>query len=404
MRSNSMSTGYYQALLDRCWRRSGSLLYRPNPRETCCPHYTLRLDASQFRATKDQRQAINRLNKYVVGDAYAKEVTRLYPRSREETKKRDVEFDLLERIHEAEDQCLKRPPQPAHTFVVTLEPDVFTEEKYAVFENYQRVVHHETDDSISKKGFERFLCSSPLQRDTVKSPDGKERQVGSFHQCYRLDGKLVAVGVLDLLPNCVSAVYMFYHESIHKWQPGKLSALREIALAAEQGYQYWYSGYYIHTCPKMKYKMDYSPQYVLDPATSAWVQVDKNLLDSFDSHGYLHFSAPRGAAGPDQRAEEAPVRGRAETHDGNDKEDKVIDVSMFESNMPGIPTLEQMQSVDLDHIPVRLNRGFCFAGGLFDWSDDRIGDKRSPKTAIAEMVAAIGPDLLPQTCLDFRRD
>ena len=150
--------------------------------------------------------------------------------------------------------------------------------------------------------------------------------------------------------------------------------------------------------------MDYSPQYVLDPATFAWVQVDKKLLDSFDSHGYLDLSEPRGAAGPDERVEEEPVRGPAETHDGNDKEDEVIDVSLFESNMPGIPTLEQMQSVDLDHIPVRLNRGFCFAGGLFDWSDDRIGDKRSPKTAIAEMVAAIGPDLLPQTCLDFRRD
>ncbi len=37
---------------------------------------------------------------------------------------------------------------------------------------------------------------------------GKEKWIGSYHQCYRLDGKLVAMGVLDLLPTCVSSVYL----------------------------------------------------------------------------------------------------------------------------------------------------------------------------------------------------
>jgi arginine-tRNA-protein transferase len=207
--------------------------------------------------SKAQRQAINRFNKYVIGDTYAKEAARLYPRSREDAKKRDTEFDLVERIHEAEAQSLKAPPQPAHAFQVTLEPDEFTEEKYAVFENYQRVVHKEDPSQISQQGFKRFLCGSPLRRVTFTSPDGKERQLGSFHQCYRLDGQLVAIGVLDLLPNCVSAVYFLYHESVHKFQPGKIGALREIALAAEQGYQWWYSGFYIHTCPKMRYKVSF---------------------------------------------------------------------------------------------------------------------------------------------------
>jgi arginine-tRNA-protein transferase len=33
-------------------------------------------------------------------------------------------------------------------------------------------------------------------------------KLGSYHQCYRLDGKLVAVAVLDLLPHAVSSVYL----------------------------------------------------------------------------------------------------------------------------------------------------------------------------------------------------
>ena len=60
------------------------------------------------------------------------------------------------------------------------------------------------------------------------------RKLGSYHQCYRLDGELVAVGVLDLLPHCVSAVYFMYHESVAQHNFGKLGALREIALAREE--------------------------------------------------------------------------------------------------------------------------------------------------------------------------
>ncbi|KAK7978287.1 arginine-trna-protein transferase 1 [Apiospora saccharicola] len=405
-----MSPEYYQSLLDRYWRRSGALLYRPNQREACCPHYTLRLDSSKFHATKDQRHAINRFNKYVAGDEYTKKAARLYPRSREQAKKRDVEFDLVERIHEAEAQTLKNPPHPLHDFEVTLEPDVFSEEKYAVFENYQRIVHHEGPESISRDGFKRFLCGSPLRRSVFQSnEDSKERQLGSYHQCYRLDGKLVAIGVLDLLPDCVSAVYFLYHESIHKWQPGKLGALREIALATENGYRWWYPGYYIHTCPKMKYKMDYAPQYLLEPDTLEWEKVDDALLARFDSKGYLERPKPAGeeAAGSGDGKGDASG-GTAETFTDDEQKqgdsDDEEEHSLFDANMPGIPPLEQMRSVDLDHIPVRLNRGFCFAGDIFQWDDEDINSPGTPKAAIAQMVAAVGTDLVGnQTCLDFRR-
>lgn len=54
--------------------------------------------------------------------------------------------------------------------------------------------------------FKRFLCSG-LTQQTLKIDD-KVLKLGSYHQCYRLDGQLVAVGVLDLLPHAVSSVYL----------------------------------------------------------------------------------------------------------------------------------------------------------------------------------------------------
>ena len=58
-------------------------------------------------------------------------------------------------------------------------------------------------------------------------------QYGTHHQLYRIDGELVAMSVLDILPNCVSGVYFMYSNKWEHCQLGKLSVLREAALARE---------------------------------------------------------------------------------------------------------------------------------------------------------------------------
>ncbi|KAI1330544.1 arginine-tRNA-protein transferase [Xylariaceae sp. FL0255] len=417
-RTNSMTAASYQALVDRNWRRSGTLLYKPNQRDACCPHYTLRLDSARFRPTRDQRQTINRFNRHIVGETYTREAARRYPKTREEARKRDSEFDLTQRIHESEIQLLPTPPEPAHQFEVTLETDDFTEEKYGVFENYQRIVHKEPSAEISRSGFRRFLCDSPLRRENVKGPNGKTKALGSYHQCYRLDGQLVAIGVLDLLPDSVSAVYFLYHESIHKWSPGKLGALREIALALEGGYGYWYPGFYIHTCPKMRYKIDYMPQELLNPDGMVWVDLSEELLAKFDSRGYLDFSKEDSKnTDTTTRQEEADNAfdieyckedegGSLETDGDDEDEDKDDDdgeLSLLKSNMPGLPSAEKLASFDYNSIPVQLSMGQCSAGDLFDWGNEDIMTDNGPKSQIAQLVAVVGLDVMPSFCLDFRR-
>ncbi|TLD25227.1 hypothetical protein PspLS_06031 [Pyricularia sp. CBS 133598] len=408
--ATDLTPAFYKNLVDRCWRRSGTLLYRPNQRLACCPHYTLRLDAFECKPTKDQRQAVNRFNRYVLGDAYIKELARLHPRSREEVKKRDTVFNLVERIHEAELDVLPSGPAPAHTFTVTLETDEFTEEKYAVFENYQQVVHNEPSQRVSRTGFKRFLCNSPVQRTTVTTAEGYVRKLGSYHQCYRLDGKLVAIGVLDLLPDCVSAVYFLYHESIHKHSPGKLGALREIALAIEGGYRYWYSGYYIHTCPKMQYKNDYSPQFILDPQTLSWHHLGESEMRIFDNNGYARFSRLEQTSGgekglsADSKTPEADPRKDDEADANMDEDDSMYEF-LLRSDMPGIPTLEEMVSLDMENLAIAVN-GYdqlFKASNLAVWAKQSVLDFPALKSKIAELVAAIGPDLMDKFCVDFRR-
>ncbi|KAI1130349.1 arginine-tRNA-protein transferase [Nemania abortiva] len=407
-RSLSMSPSCYQALVDRSWRRSGTLLYRPNQRDACCPHYTLRIDSTHFRPTKDQRQTINRFNRFVIGDAYVKEAARLHPKTREQAQKRNTEFCLTERIHESESQSLRHPPESAHSLDVTLETDDFTEEKYAVYANYQRVVHQEASSEISRSGFSKFLCNSPLRRETLTMSDGQEKRLGSYHQCYRLDGRLVAIGVLDLLPDAVSSVYFLYHESIHDWSPGKLGALREIALAIEGKYRWWYPGFYIHTCPKMRYKMDYSPKQILNPDNMQWVEVSNEVLAKFDSHGYLDFSSNGDGqvANLMQNQEDVAMdNGNLLDDEESDSDSSKEYVSLLDSNMPGLPPMDDIVSYDYDSIPVRLRAGIFPAVDVFQWQneDEDIRHGAGPRGQLAQMAAAVGLDVMPQLCLDIRR-
>ncbi|KAM5345787.1 hypothetical protein ACJ41O_011648 [Fusarium nematophilum] len=385
-------------------------MYRPDQRRSCCPHYTIRLDSRQFKPSRDQRQTLNRFNRYVMGDTYMKEAARIHPKSRDQVKKRDNHFDLVERIHEAEDARLLRPPEPAHKLVVTLEHDDFTEEKFAVYQNYQRVVHKDAPGEITRNGFKRFLCSSPLRRETMVAASGQKRRLGSYHQCYRMDGKLVAIGVLDLLPECVSSVYFLYHESIHKHTPGKLGALFEIALALEEGYGWWYPGFYIHSCPKMRYKIDYSPQFILDPESLTWDPLDRKVLDLLDKKPFVSMSLEKQQASDGNPGEslsrnedlKMSEKGEDAKSDPSESDEDESDW-LFSSKMPGIPSLSLVSALDMDHIALRITLG----GPLYETSDlvswDERGVEEWPglKAGVAELVAAIGPDLMDQICLDF---
>lgn len=268
---------------------------------------------------------------------------------------------------------MKRPPEPAHRFEVTLEPADFSLEKYELFHNYQANVHKEKPHQISRSGFKGFLCDSPLPQ-TSEVVDGKTKLLGSFHQCYRLDGRLIAMGVLDLLPHCVSGVYMLYHSDFEQWQFGKLSALREAALTLEGGYKYYYMGFYIHSCTKMKYKGDYKVQHVLDPETYEWNPLDDELRALLDKKPYVSLSRERR-----KRAIKASSVSGDVSETASDVEEADLSeylhpqaseagdavsagMSLFDLKVPGLMTPEEIEEqLDLGTMPIMVRNGMAEA-------------------------------------------
>ncbi|KAK3842281.1 MAG: arginine-tRNA-protein transferase [Linnemannia gamsii] len=338
MSAHLMTCKDYQSLIDRGWRRSGTYLYKPNLRDSCCPQYTIRMRANDFEASKHQRQVVNRFNTFVQegDDKFDKDIaarqqerkaaekggseeTKLEAGSEQHTETamateaaagsasktqkpkkapKNVVTDLRTRIRSSEYLLSPDITSWKHRLRIKLEPSSFTEEKHALYTKYQMDVHHEPRSKCQPKNFTNFLVDSPLTATKQDTWTEEDPGYGSFHQCYYLDEKLIAVSVIDILPSCVSAVYFFYDPDYSALSLGKYSAQREIALVqtlnARKGYEdlkFYYMGFYIFTCQKMTYKGQFHPSYLLDPETYNWVEF-KKCQEILKDQRYSTFEHP----------------------------------------------------------------------------------------------------------------
>eukprot|EP01026_Neomeris_dumetosa_P035804 TRINITY_DN28773_c0_g1_i6.p2 TRINITY_DN28773_c0_g1~~TRINITY_DN28773_c0_g1_i6.p2 ORF type:complete len:252 (-),score=35.97 TRINITY_DN28773_c0_g1_i6:207-962(-) len=156
--------------------------------------------------------------------------------------------------------------------------------------------HGDEEWEISPHSYRRFLVETPLIHvSREEDPQAPACGYGSFHHQYRIDGKLVAVGVVDILPRCLSSKYFFWDPDYAHLALGKFSAIKEIEWVQEVSktspqLQYYYMGYYIHSCHKMRYKAGYQPSQLLCPLRFSWVHIDDAVNDALDRQKYCVLS------------------------------------------------------------------------------------------------------------------
>ncbi|KAI0564858.1 Arginyltransferase [Gracilaria domingensis] len=190
----------------------------------------------------------------------------------------------------------------ASNFAMQMVPSEFREESYELFRRYQMSIHDERASQCSRDIYTRFLVDSPLTR--YQSASNDEERYGSYHFLYRIGGRLFAVGVVDVLPRCLSSVYLFYDPDFAKLSPGTLSALKEIDWIKSVSHvypylRYYYMGYYIHSCPKMRYKASFNPSQLLCEVSKNWVPVSeaRRVLDSIGERA-LRLAPPEMVPAP----------------------------------------------------------------------------------------------------------
>lgn len=128
---------------------------------------------------------------------------------------------------------------------VAIGPPRFSAEHFELYRRYQAGRHPESgmNDADPQK-YLAFLASRQVRTEFVE---------------FRARGNLLAVAVMDVLPDGLSAVYTFYDPDQPARGLGVQAVLWEINEAVRRGLDYLYLGYWIAESPKMSYKINYQP-------------------------------------------------------------------------------------------------------------------------------------------------
>ena len=205
----------YESLLVRGWRRFGISVFRPRCAD-CTKCISLRVLAREFRPSKSQRRVL-RKNETVQVQLRRATVT-------------DQHIQLYNVWHENRTQDVGWRPQ-------FTDPDEYAQS---------------------------FL-------------------IGEFPSLFEMQywekGRLLGIGLVDMVPSGVSSAYVYYDPDWLDRSPGTFSALSEIQLAQRLGLPYVYLGYWITGCRSSEYKNRFRPYETLigrpdDDETPVWIRSD----------------------------------------------------------------------------------------------------------------------------------
>ena len=161
-------------------------------------------------------------------------------------------------------------------------------EKFEVYKKYQKNVHKESDDEITKEGYnESWGLSNLVDKKGIKLPQDLAnktkhpeiypKKYGCYNLIHRIDGKIVAVGIVDILPNYLSSVYLYYDTDYQFLDLGVVTAILEIEYARsfhaliDNNFKYYTLGFYSENIQKLRYKGFYYPTQILDRFTMNYV-------------------------------------------------------------------------------------------------------------------------------------
>lgn len=318
--------------------------------KTCCPLYTIRCDATNFRISSSQRRVVQKFNRFINENIKTKQKTEtkgissnnsltveqwlktqpmnnahrlilhilnedtpptddflnkiksrqkrwakklLKIKSKNELSlKTDVRrlikrFDRmktsideipLEKLLEFDEKPLNRfEMRLVRSFPPSKEFQETLRSSHEIYQRYQMSVHHDSKDECSFSQFKRFLCESSLDEKSSPAPSCG---FGCFHLQYYLNGKIIGCSVIDILPQGVSSVYFYYDPDFSFLRLGVYSALRELELTRRltrevPTIRFYYLGFYVHSCVKMRYKGQYEPSFLLCPETYTWHPIEK---------------------------------------------------------------------------------------------------------------------------------
>mgnify|MGYP001572356019 CR=1 FL=1 len=135
---------------------------------------------------------------------------------------------------------------PKHIYTIEFNRAMYTDEIFEVYRKYELAVHKKV---VDKDELKHFLCNSPVYdpnkdiefRNTpcflepndfdkflIYKDEGFFPGFGTFHMYHGIDGRVIAVGVIDILKTIFHSAYFFYDPDFSFLHMGVVGAVMEM--------------------------------------------------------------------------------------------------------------------------------------------------------------------------------
>lgn len=316
--------------------------------------------------------------------------------------------------HKSYKKVLRR--MPVDRLTVETVPASFNREAFDLYNSYHVKKH---DKPLkSEHSYCEHTVNTPTAHQTVNGVE-----CGTFHQLYRLDGQLVAIGIIDVIPKGIVSIYMWYslNKEVSKYSFGVYSALKEIELVRELSrknpdMKYYYLQGWNGNNKKLNYKANYEPEEFYCPCiVSGWV----SALDGVTKAKAAVIAEHDRAKKPSEVGEEKPEmmetagEGTDETTSKDEKQDSSngdvdakpqphVDCKALPLDMHRHELQTGQRVVAVGKIVVCLNYSrYMFLEDLLQRYEVGSDQRETIESRFQELFLALSPELSSQLVIDM---
>ena len=182
-----------------------------------------------------------------------------------------------------------------HTYSIELSKNIIlteTEERFLLYKKYEQTIHKQKEiplydhnqfwgNSILEKN-KKIPLPSNLKEKTAH-PELYPEFYGTYNIIHRIDNKIVAVTVVDILPHMLISDYCYYDPDYSFLDLGVITAIREIEYMKsfnsliDNTFIYYSMGEICQSCKKLKYKGNYFPTEIRDHYTGQYIYLTEEI-------------------------------------------------------------------------------------------------------------------------------
>ena len=195
-----------------------------------------------------------------------------------------------------------------HSYTIELTKNIILsefEERFLLYKKYEQTIHKEKNIPLSDHN--NFWGNSILQKnkkiplplnlkEKTKHPELYPEYYGTYNLIHRIDNKIVAVTVIEILPHTLISAYCYYDPDFSFLDLGVVTAIRELEYMKsfnnliDHNFIYYSMGEMSLSCQKLRYKGNYKPMEIMDHYTGKYIYLTEDIKKIIEDNK-CHFLA-----------------------------------------------------------------------------------------------------------------